>query len=374
MIRELQLNNIKAHKDTHLRLGNLTFLCGKNGAGKSSIIQSLLLLRQTYQKHILTEGLDLNKPLCEIGTAQDLFYQYAQEDFLSIQLTFDNLERQAWTFKYNANKANVTFLDKERIEGNVNLAQISLFNKNFQYLSASRLAPQESYPRNDYEVVRNQQISLEKGKGELVAHFLHHFHTRAVDENLCNKNVKSKNLLAQTTAWEREISENINVKVEDIGRGYEIKYNFDVENGGFPTQDFRPENVGFGVTYTLPIITAILAAQKYSLIIIENPEAHLHPSGQSKLAELMALAAQTGIQIIVETHSDHIINGALVAMKKQQIAAENIKIFYFDRDESQHAVETTEIEVLKNGRLKNVPSGFFDQFGKDLKILMSTKI
>lgn len=373
MITQLQLKNIKAHRETNLKLGNLTFLCGKNGVGKSTVIQSLLLLRQTYQKHILTEGLDLNKPLCEIGTAKDLYYQYAKNNLLTISLTFDNANTQTWHYQFDIVRPNATFLDKANTEGNLNLSQNNLFNKNFQYLSASRLAPQESYPKNDYEVERNQQISLEKGKAELIAHFLHRFGSKKVAMETLRLKGISDNLLLQANAWVQRIGENINVKVEDIGRGYEIKYSFDVEDG-FPTQDFRPENVGFGVTYTLPIIVAILAAQKDSLIIIENPEAHLHPSGQSKLAELMALAAQAGIQIIVETHSDHIINGALVAMKKGQIDSENIKIFYFDRDENQHAVQTTEIEVLKNGRLRNVPSGFFDQFGKDLKILMATKI
>ena len=86
----------------------------------------------------------------------------------------------------------------------------------------------------------------------------------------------------------------------------------------------------------------------------------------------MSLAAQAGIQIIAETHSDHIINGVLVQNKKSVIDKENIKIWYFDRDEEQNASEVTEVELMGKGRIKKAPSGFFDQIGKDLRILMST--
>jgi predicted ATPase len=75
----------------------------------------------------------------------------------------------------------------------------------------------------------------------------------------------------------------------------------------------------------------------------------------------------------VETHSDHIINGSLVALKQGKIEREHIKIYHFNRDESQHAATANEVEILENGRIRKAPAGFFDQIGKDLRILMSTK-
>jgi len=81
MITHLRIKNFKLHKDTSLQLGNLNLLCGQNGVGKSSIIQALLLLRQSFQKEgRLREGLDLNKPLCEIGTAKVALFGGADED------------------------------------------------------------------------------------------------------------------------------------------------------------------------------------------------------------------------------------------------------------------------------------------------------
>lgn len=134
---------------------------------------------------------------------------------------------------------------------------------------------------------------------------------------------------------------------------YEIKYSFNTDASPTGvTQEFTAKNVGFGLSYALPIIVAILSAQKDALLLIENPEAHLHPYGQAKLTELMCLAAQAGIQIIIETHSDHIINGALVACKQEKINKENIGIYQFNRDEEQHCAKATQIEVLEGGRIK----------------------
>jgi predicted ATPase len=367
MITNIYLKNFKSHKSTQIKLGGLTFLCGQNGVGKSSLVQSLLLLRQTHLKRILEEGLDLNKPLCEIGTAKDLLHQYAAEEQVEIRLDFDNQSYKHWKFIFN--KPNATFLEIEsKAEGSANLEKQGLFNKKFQYLSAGRLAPQESYPKNDYEVERNRQISLEKGQGELVAHFLSHYSKYPVPAPMCHQN-EDNQLLHQTTAWEQEICKNVKVNVESKGRDYELNYDF--EAGSNWIKGLRPENVGFGVTYTLPILAAILSGEPGSLIIIENPEAHLHPSGQSKLAELMSLATQAGIQILVETHSDHIINGALVALKQGKIELPQLKIHYFDRDETEHAVSSVEVEVVKGGRIRNAPAGFFDQFAKDMRALIS---
>jgi predicted ATPase len=378
MIKELTIKNSKSHKNTSIKVGNLTLLCGMNGVGKSTEIQSLLLLRQTFLKKRLEEVIELNDTLCDVGNANDAFYQYAKEENIFMEFNIKTEENNyLWTFKFDDNDSTATFMEVSESETDKSkLSHLNLFTNNFQYLSADRLGPQESYPKDDFEVRRNRQISIEKGRGELVAHFLHEYQSEDVKiESLLNNRTELKDLLSQTTAWEREISENINVKVVDNGgRNYEIRYSFDVPNG-FPTNDFRSENVGYGVTYTLPIIVAILTAKPNSLIIIENPEAHLHPSAINKLVELLALAAQAGVQIILETHSDHVINSAMVQCKlfeetQRGIDKDNLKIYYFERDESGHAANPIEVEVLAKGRLGKVPVGFFDQFKKDLRILM----
>ncbi len=182
-------------------------------------------------------------------------------------------------------------------------------------------------------------------------------------------------LLSQTNAWFSEISPNNQVIIKNNQINFEIKHQFHLENNQLSTNEFKPENVGFGISYALPIIVAVLAAEKNSLLLIENPESHLHPQAQAKLAELMALAAQNGVQICIETHSEHIINGTLVAIKNYQseqrgIAHDKVRIYYFERDEIHHATQSIAVPVSEEGRITYPPRGFFDQFKKDIKTLM----
>ena len=77
----------------------------------------------------------------------------------------------------------------------------------------------------------------------------------------------------------------------------------------------RPVHCGFGITQILPIIVAALSIPKGDLLLIENPEVHLHPAGQALMGQFLAEVAHSGIQVIVETHSDHILNGIRRAIK-----------------------------------------------------------
>lgn len=366
MIKNIKIQNFKAHKNTELTLNHISFLCGQNGVGKSSIIQVLLLLRQTFQKNRLGKGLSLNKPLCYLGEGKDVIYEFADSNVISFEI--DN-----HIFSFETEKAlESDFLkvtnQTQSLENTKNQFE-SLFDTHFQYISAARLA---NYIVDDYAVDNEKQLSIEEGKAELTAHFLHKYQKQQVSDTLLHPtNTENKDLLYQVTLWEREISEGVNIIPQKIGMSYEIKYSFNTDASPTGvTQEFTAKNVGFGLSYALPIIVAILSAQKDALLLIENPEAHLHPYGQAKLTELMCLAAQAGIQIIIETHSDHIINGALVACKQEKINKENIGIYQFNRDEEQHCAKATQIEVLEGGRIKKIPNGFFDQINKDLRILM----
>ena len=383
MIYKLNIKNFKVHADTTLALKNLNILSGVNGSGKSSIIQSLLLLRQSFEKGILSKGLDLNKPHCEIGTFNDALYQYAEtlEDIITFSIDF--IENQGtpvscvWQFKPEKNALNKTFVPLLG-EGPSGLEEMSLFNRNFQYLSAARFGPRESHPLNTYQVEENKQISIEKGQGELAVHFLYYYgqeKKEKISGNLLNEFSTLDDLLSQTSAWEREISPNVNVIPSLKGKSLEIKFSFNKPNDITATNEFTSDNVGYGLSYALPIIISALSAGKGSLLLIENPEAHLHSKGQAKLAELLSLAASNGVQIIVETHSDHFINGVLIACKKFEqkqkgIDRNLVKIFNFRRDEATHSAKVEEIEILEDGKISSQPEGFFDQSEKDLKYLL----
>ncbi|MDR2449222.1 MAG: DUF3696 domain-containing protein, partial [Prevotellaceae bacterium] len=164
------------------------------------------------------------------------------------------------------------------------------------------------------------------------------------------------------------ISPNVNIIPKKVGESYTIHYSFDRDNLG-PTDEFETNNVAFGLTYALPVITAILSAKENAILLIENPEAHLHPRGQSKLSELLALAAQSGIQLIIETHSDHIFNGVRKAIASKKIEPGKVKIHYFELNGANTTINT-EVQISGIGRVLNHKRGFFDQFDDDLDELL----
>jgi predicted ATPase len=106
------------------------------------------------------------------------------------------------------------------------------------------------------------------------------------------------------------------------------------------------------------------------LLLLENPEAHLHPQGQVALGELLALAASDGVQIVVETHSDHLLNGVRLAVKREKIRCIDTAIHFFSRSVDTGDSTVQSPVVMSNGRLSNWPDGFFDQWDKSLEALV----
>jgi len=373
MIRNVELNNFKSHKSTQLNFSNLTVLCGANGVGKSSALQVLLLLRESFFDKTPFDYLDLKSNPVSVGTANVALHQFSENDNLSFTISTDI---QCMNFIFQVNDPTKTLIPKLAHTLDISLLDSEpLFGKNCQFVSAARLGPQQSYPKNDMVVDVYNQMSVIEGKAEHFVHFMQRKKDMDVIDEICHSSEKFTDLFSQVTAWEREISYGINVIIQDIGSlGYELRYQFNKSDGN-KTDEFKASNVGFGLTYVMPVLVAVLTAPKDAILFIENPESHLHPNGQSKLTELICLAAQAGIQIILETHSDHIINGILVQCKNFEesskgIAKENVSIYHFDRDEEKHCTIAKKVAIEEDGRIRYAPKGFFDQFTIDRKRLM----
>lgn len=370
MINSFEIKNFKSHSDTNLKFSNLNVFTGLNGMGKSSVIQALLLLRQTYLKNMLGKGLELKADLCNIGIASDAIYQSSVNDIIEFTLQSDKGKNKSWSFIVDDKKLTDTFLKCKNTD-NSKLSSISLFNNNFQYISAYRNGPVPDYDKDTSGVELFNQISVKEGRCELIAHYLDYFKNSSIVDDSLKKSSKDDNaLLFQVEKWLQEITPGINIHVESLESSYKINYSFSRGSGKTPTNEFKAMNIGFGVSYTLPIVVAALHSKKDSLIVIENPEAHIHPDGQAKLMELICKAAKAGIQFIIETHSDHIINGLLVATMNNIITPGDSKVYFFDRDISSHSTMSIHLPILSGGKIKKPPIGFFDRLEKDMKNLM----
>ena len=127
----------------------------------------------------------------------------------------------------------------------------------------------------------------------------------------------------------------------------------------------RPANVGYGLTYAFPILVALLAAEPGDIVVIDSPEAHLHPQAQSRMGWMLAAFAAAGLQLIVETHSDHVLNGIRLAVREQLLLSSKLSLLFFAGSSlNGHGVTSPRIDG--EGRIYEWPDGFFDQSDKDV--------
>ncbi|MDO3411569.1 DUF3696 domain-containing protein [Saccharibacillus sp. CPCC 101409] len=366
MIKNVHLKNIKCFKEQDIKLGNLTLLTGLNGVGKSTVIQSLLLLRQSYiQGAMKNKGLSLNGDLLYLGTGQDLLYEKAENEELEIRLELESSPPLFWSFGYDKDSDLLPIL-----ETSFENEEVTLFSENFQYLSAERLGPRTYFNRSSFEVKQQNSLGIH---GEYTTHYLSvHQNDPIPNQFLKHPQGVADTLKAQVDAWLSIITPGTRLDISDYNDMdiTSLRYRFagdrDLSNS------FRATNVGFGLTYTLPVLVALLVAKPNSILLIENPEAHLHPKGQAIVGRLMALASLGGVQIITETHSDHVLNGIRLAVHDKEISPGNISINFFSKKNRIGAVDHLVDNLLidQNGRIEDWPEDFFDEWDKILDKLI----
>jgi len=374
MISFLRLQNFKCFEDQSFQLKPLTLLAGLNGTGKSSVIQSFLLLRQSNQQGVLqTKGLALNGDLIHIGRAQDALFQGAGEDVIEFDLNLDNGKQGKWRFNYY-NKAS-DILDLVSPLHDSEIYQSSLFNNNdhyFYYLQAERIGPRRFFETSDFLVRQNRQLGP---GGEYTAHFLSIFDRNTIPNSIMgHPKAVSLALKDQVEAWLGEVSPGTRISLtpDIVTDTISLQYSFVM--GDQPiSSSYRATNVGFGITYALPILVAVLSSVPGSLILIENPEAHLHPKGQAMMGNLLVRAASCGIQLVVETHSDHVLNAIRVAVHDGELDPDNVQLHFFKRQEQDGQIAVVSPRIDRDGRLDQWPDGFFDEWDNSLEALLQPR-
>ncbi len=365
MITRLQIQNFKSLKRVDIALKPFNLLVGINGMGKSSFLQAILLLIQSEK---LDQGeIDLNGNLVEIGQGKDALYQFAEEDLLSFGLTLNDDHNYSWVFGYSPMRDKLTSIDPGI---KMDLKEFHRLVDSFQYISADRIGPKDLYDSSTVMVEDRLQIGL---LGEYAVNFINTYGTQfEVEEALLHPGSKSPFLLDQVGAWLNEVSPGVSLNTRHVPEVNKFILDYQFEFSEMKTNRFKPKNVGFGLSYVLPVVVALLTSKPGKTIIIENPESHIHPRGQVELGKLMALATKSGVQLFVETHSDHIINGTRVAIKEELIDPSNVKILYFSKESSASEQFTilTDIKVDHNGELSEYPANFLDEWANQLLKLL----
>jgi len=367
MITNIRIKNFKALRDIDLHTSNLNVFTGLNGMGKSTILQALLLLRQSKKNGF--EELILNDDI-ELGTFRDVLCESRTKDrTLSFELIWKDESQLKIQRTYENDLGEEKVLKGEPISND--FSKKALFGEaSFKYLSAHRIKPQDRYGTHSTKVKLGQLGN----EGEYAPHYYH----LNYDKNISIKELAFKDedtvfsLEYQVNRWLSVISPKISVHTESKdGKLIQLTYSYTIEKYGSSTSKFSPKNAGFGLTYVFSVLVALLSAKKGDIIIIENPESHIHPKGQTELARLMALAAKNGVQIFCETHSDHIVYGSRIAIKEREIRNEDVKIYYIDRDKNEHFSDAHWIEIDEYGRMERRVRKYFREFELHLNKLMS---
>lgn len=361
----LKIENFKCFYDVAIPINELTIFAGANGNGKSTAIQSLLFLRRTIE-HCATwenniynfkkpNGLDvnLNGSYClTLGNSSFILPKDSSKNEM-ISLGIFN-ENEEFTVTYTESEDNLGLTPIEVINDTDLLN--ALFKQEIYYLNAERVGPrikQEirffDYPTTGYQ-------------GEFVAQLIgdtdFNYKFKIEEER---KNAKTNNLRLeqQVNAWLEYLMPGVSVfaTCDKETLSAQVKINNNYTKG----EPIIAPNIGFGISYILPIIVTGLIAQKGSFMIVENPEAHLHPSAQSKIGRFLAMIAKSGVKVIIETHSDHFINGVQIACSLNEIDSDLVTVNHFSYDENSIQPCIDSLSINKKGELSNWPKGFFDQ-------------
>ncbi len=209
MITSLELRNFKCFKQQVLQFSPLTILSGLNGMGKSSVLQALLLLRQSFLQGTLPRtGVTLNGELLRLGTAKDVLYQDALEDELEIGIQFDHITQAQFLMGYDRD-ADVLHLVSPEVAKEI--FETKLFSDNFHYLQAERLGPRVASAVSDYMVRHRRQLG---SAGEFAAHYLVTFGDDRISlPELAHLRTDSLLLRHQVDAWLGEISPGVRVNI-----------------------------------------------------------------------------------------------------------------------------------------------------------------
>ncbi len=379
MIKQVDLKHFKCFKLLRLPARPLTMLSGVNASGKSSVMHALAILHQTMREHEWSSRLMLNGSAVRLGTVTDVLDQVHGRKGCDITIVGSNEAQYSWRFEGGRAEMSMAVRNVQgRTEDGRTLdfdatkplryllpeaaGEDTLTNclRGMTYLTAERVGPRDFYSHDD-----PQLTPVVGPKGEYAVSILHSNFEDPVLSGLADEGV-ANTLGRQVENRMAQFFPGFVFQIDHIPRASSLTLGIRIsKDTGF----LRPIHTGFGLTQVLPIVVAALAARDGQLLLIENPEVHLHPSGQAAMGEFLAKIASAGVQVMIETHSDHVLNGIRRAVKSGTLAGRDVAFHFFRPRRDADTDADTQVqspELDDSGNLDCWPVGFFDQFDRDM--------
>ncbi len=401
MITELRARNFKSWQDTSkLQFAPLTGLFGANSSGKTSILQVLLMLKQTVE-HPLP---DWNEPLyfgdekslVNLGSLNDIIHQPANDPSLEIFVSWKLPEKLSMQTIGEVDTLSLLFglfagiLHEIRYVAGEHIFQtyeadskyevfspygrddaqslfrcygisgvspstqeiFSVLEEAFENLFSRvlYLGPLRDYPRRHYPWEGDHPKGIgQYGEKTISALLSGRIRRLPVDE--------------QIPKWLQrlELIDSYDVQpVSDTGGDYEFLIK---QYKGGP--DVPLTDVGFGVSQVLPVLILCYYAPEGSILILEQPEAHLHPKVQSELGDvLIDVVKNRNVQIILESHSEHLLHRLQRRIAEEEISADQTALYFCQINDGTSEIE--HLDVDEYGNIRNWPQNFFGDDMGDL--------
>lgn len=471
MIKSISLKNYKCFKELkQTEFAPLTLLCGANSSGKSSLVNGLLLLKQSYEGTEVENGLRLNGDYVKCGKMADISHKMNEKDvtievgyelkkppkyekgsanfsksdvtaYKNLIKIFSALQPKEFsvtssvTLRKDALRVNDNILQEQTIvirtlgeSGEETISSIKLVRKkgaavycvelknlpsgekgefiqevtlnktvcyfeNFtlvnayssniqpssvqvsgvlanvylickmnalQFKNVSYLTPLRVYPQRNYVLMEDKEdVGI---GGEFTANILSGY-KKKIDGI-----VPPKDDRIIYDVEKLDLSECLSDWMDYLGFG---KYSIDsaLETVQMNVNGYNITNVGFGVSQVLPILVNGLIKSRNEVMCLEQPEIHLHPKAQMCMADFLITLAGQGRGLLVETHSDHIVNRVVRRMMEDPSVRKLVKIYFVDQDsDGVSSVEEVKVDAVRGFLIEN--ENFFTQFASETERIM----
>ena len=353
MLRRYSIHNFKSFEQITLNLGSLNLFAGANSTGKSTAIQALLLAADNLQTTAGIRGVtSVHIPPMTFNETRN-YLTNAKE--YAIALLSDEGSEVKMKFSPADDAFQRINMEQTGVPSQIQYEQLCW---NIMYLSATRTWQLYNTTINPY--VDKNPLGMQ---GEYIIDHYYNHHEDLIPEDLVFSPSATQTLETQVNHWLHTLT-GYRLSVEPDSSRYKVRF---ITNDG---KELLPYHVGTGISFITELIITCLSARNNSLIVIENPEIHLHPSAQADLIDFLAKVSCPYRQIIIESHSVHFFNGIRRLLHNNIIFLPDVSVYNFIRDE-QGMTYANQVFLSQQGGIKNYEPGMFEQFDKDLDAILS---